>query len=80
MGDNVRHFFRRRAVSHFVSEAVKLRELFDRAFDGNRIDEIRKAGRRLFLDAIEATGGAVALKGSHIAGKASFVEEARHVL
>ena len=80
MSDSVRHFFRCRAVSHFVGEAVKLRELFDRAFDGNRIDEIGEAGRRLFLDAIEAAGGAVALKRSDIAGEAGFVEEARHVL
>ena len=75
----VRHVLRCRAVSHFVGQTVKLRELFDRAFDRNRIDEIGEAGRCLFLDAIEAAGGAVALKRSHVAGEAGFVEEARHV-
>ena len=38
--DRVRHFFRCRAVSHFVGEAVKLRKLFDCALDRNRVDEI----------------------------------------
>jgi hypothetical protein len=32
------------------------------------------------LTAIQAAGGAVALKGSDVAGEASFVEEARHVV
>ena len=67
-------------MSHFVGQAVKLRELFDRAFDRNRIDEIGEAGRGLFLDAIEAAGGAVALKRSHVARQTGFVEEARHFL
>ena len=80
MGDTVRHFFRCRAVSHFVGEAVKLRELFDRASDRNRIDEIGETGCRLFLDAIETAGGAVALKRSDIAGEAGFVEDPRHVV
>ena len=59
---------------------MKLRELFDRAFYGNRIDKIGEAGRRLFLDAIEAAGGAVALKRPDVAGEPGFIEEARHVL
>ncbi|MGD0187703.1 MAG: hypothetical protein ABSC25_20975 [Roseiarcus sp.] len=67
-------------MSHFVGKAMKLRELFDRAFDRNGIDEIGEAGRRLFLDAIEPAGGAVALKGSHVAGEAGFVEEPRNVV
>jgi hypothetical protein len=80
MSDRVRHFFRCRAVSHFVGEAVKLRKLFDRTLHGNRIDEIGEAGCRLLLDAIEAAGGAVALKCSDVAREAGFVKEARHVL
>jgi hypothetical protein len=67
-------------VSRFVREAVKLRELFDRTFDGNRINEIGEAGRSLFLDAIEAAGGAVPLERSDIARKARLIEQARHVL
>ncbi|MGD0188785.1 MAG: hypothetical protein ABSC25_26570 [Roseiarcus sp.] len=79
MSDSVRHFFRCRAVSHFVGQSMKLRELFDRAFYGNRVDKIGEAGPRLFFDAIEAAGGAVALESSDVAGEAGFVKEARHV-
>ena len=44
LGDRVRHALRRRAASDFVAQPMKLRELFDRALDRNRIDEIGEAG------------------------------------
>jgi hypothetical protein len=57
-----------------------LGELFDRAFDRNRVDEIGESGRGLFLDAIQAASCAIALQRPHVAGAASLVEEARRVL
>jgi hypothetical protein len=77
--DRVRHFLGCRAASHFVGQAMKLRELFDRAFHGNRIDEIGEAGCGLFLNAFEATGSAIALERPDVPGEAGFIEEARHV-
>ena len=68
----MRHFLHCRAVSHFVGQAVKLRKLLDRALDGSRIDEIGEPGRGLFLDAIETTGGAIALKCSNVAGESGL--------
>lgn len=62
-------------MSHFVGDAVQLRELCDRFHNRRRIDEIGEAGGSLFLDAIEATGGAVALKGSDVAGKPGVGKE-----
>ena len=79
LGDMVRRILRCRAVSYFVGQAMKLRELFDRAFDRNRIDKIGEAGCRLLLDAIEAAGGAIALKGSNVSGEAGLIEEPRHL-
>ncbi len=63
-------------MSHFVGDAMQLRELCDRSLYRRRIDEIGEAGGGLFLDAIEATGGTIALKGANVAGKPGAGEEA----
>lgn len=59
-------------MSDLVGNAVQLRELRDRLLNGFGIDEIGKAGDGLFLDAIEAAGGAVSLQRSDIAGEAGL--------
>ena len=48
-------------MSNFVGYPMKLGKLRDGALDGIWIDEIGEPAHGLFLDAIETTGGAIAL-------------------
>jgi hypothetical protein len=56
-------------MTHFVGDPMKLGKLCDGALDGIRIDEIGEAAHGLFLDAIETTGGAIALQESNVPGE-----------
>jgi hypothetical protein len=65
----VRHVVHGRGMSDFVGDPVQLGKLRDGALDGIRIDEIGEPAHGLFLDAIETTGGAIALQGSDVPGE-----------
>ena len=65
----VRYVVHGRTVSDFIGDPMKLGKLRDGTLDGIRIDEIGEPTHGLFLDAIETTGGAIALEGSDVAGE-----------
>src|ERR1700730_13386469 len=65
----VRYVVHGRGMSDFVGDPMQLGKLRDGALDGIRIDEIGEPTHGLFLDAIETTGGAIALQRSDVAGE-----------